>query len=324
MVCLVGPHATSAERNEFAEKIKENPANYIAQPTLALSRSPCLTESGAAPRHVDLRTFILQGKNTTIATRCVLPSRAEGRITGCELQSGRRWQRSLGFNGLTKMLSRSAQGLYWMNRYLERADHSCRLLTYQFEEIEDRPVAEIDQSWRRIYSALNCTPTAGFLQSDLDDDDFMLTDSFTLADDLTFDRSNLNSIVNCVENARENARQVRNVIGKQIWSEMNAAYLSLKEVRIEHIWNTQPRQFYLDFGSDIRTLFGVMDSSMYRDHGWQFSQLGRFVERVQLVASLIRSQYEVSSKSDTNSVVDWYSTLQVCEAALAYTEGCSQ
>ena len=205
-----------------------------------------------------------------------------------------------------------------MNRYLERADHSCRLLTYQFEEIEDRPVAEIDQSWRRIYSALNCTPTAGFLQSDLDDDDFMLTDSFTLADDLTFDRSNLNSILNCVENARENARQVRNVIGKQIWSEMNAAYLSLKEVRIEHIWNTQPRQFYLDFGSDIRTLFGVMDSSMYRDHGWQFSQLGRFVERVQLVASLIRSQYEVSSKSDTNSVVDWYSTLQVCEAALAY------
>ena len=63
---LVGPHATPAERNDFAEKIKENPANYIAQPTLALSRSPCLTEAGAAPRHVDLRTFILQGKNTRL------------------------------------------------------------------------------------------------------------------------------------------------------------------------------------------------------------------------------------------------------------------
>jgi uncharacterized circularly permuted ATP-grasp superfamily protein len=58
---LVGPHATKAQREAFAEKIKANPENYIAQPTLALSTVPCFVEEGLAPRHVDLRPFVLSG-----------------------------------------------------------------------------------------------------------------------------------------------------------------------------------------------------------------------------------------------------------------------
>ena len=216
------------------------------------------------------------------------------------------------------MLSRSALGLYWMSRYLERADHISRLLAAQFEAIEDRPVNEIDQSWRRLFAALNCAPTAGFLQSEIDDDDFMLTDSFTLADELTFEKSNPDSMRNCIENARENARQVRFVVGKQIWSLLNAAYLELKEVGIENIWNDEPRKFYLNVGSSIRRLFGVMHSTMYRDHGWYFAQLGRYVERVQLVCSLIQAQLEIESSRKPDYVQDWNFVLQVCEAALAF------
>ncbi len=63
---LVGPHSTAEERAAYGQQMRENPANYIAQPTLNLSCSPCLTPSGAAPRHVDLRTFILSGKATRI------------------------------------------------------------------------------------------------------------------------------------------------------------------------------------------------------------------------------------------------------------------
>ena len=59
------------------------------------------------------------------------------------------------------MLARSAQGLYWMSRYLERAKHSCRLLAAQFETLEDRAVEEIDRSWRRIYSSVNRVPIGG-------------------------------------------------------------------------------------------------------------------------------------------------------------------
>ena len=63
---LVGPHATPAERGAYAEGIRENPANFIAQPALDLSRAPCLTERGAAPRHVDLRPFVLTGRETRL------------------------------------------------------------------------------------------------------------------------------------------------------------------------------------------------------------------------------------------------------------------
>jgi uncharacterized circularly permuted ATP-grasp superfamily protein len=58
---LVGPHATREQRSAFAEKVKAEPANFIAQPTLALSTVPCYVESGLAPRHVDLRPYVLLG-----------------------------------------------------------------------------------------------------------------------------------------------------------------------------------------------------------------------------------------------------------------------
>lgn len=58
---LVGPHASKAQRESFAEKLKAHPDNYIAQPTLSLSAVPCFVEEGLAPRHVDLRPFVLYG-----------------------------------------------------------------------------------------------------------------------------------------------------------------------------------------------------------------------------------------------------------------------
>ena len=60
---LVGPAATSAERSAFVERVKSNPGNYIAQPTLALSTCPTYVESGLAPRHVDLRPYVLSGRD---------------------------------------------------------------------------------------------------------------------------------------------------------------------------------------------------------------------------------------------------------------------
>ncbi len=63
---LVGPHASTAEREAFAEKLKADPDNYIAQPTIQLSTAPCFVDGGVEPRHVDLRPFILQGAETVI------------------------------------------------------------------------------------------------------------------------------------------------------------------------------------------------------------------------------------------------------------------
>jgi uncharacterized circularly permuted ATP-grasp superfamily protein len=63
---LVGPHASQAEREAFAAKLKAKPQDYIAQPTLALSTVPCFVDSGLAPRHVDLRPFVLSGEQLRI------------------------------------------------------------------------------------------------------------------------------------------------------------------------------------------------------------------------------------------------------------------
>ena len=63
---LVGPHSTPREREEYAKQIRANPDNFVSQPVLALSRAPCLVEGRFEPRHVDLRPFVLHGRETRI------------------------------------------------------------------------------------------------------------------------------------------------------------------------------------------------------------------------------------------------------------------
>ena len=94
------------------------------------------------------------------------------------------------------MLSRSAQWVYWMSRYLGRAEYLCRLLRLQTEALVDRPLREIHLGWIRIYNTVSQRPPGGRLEA-LDTDDFALADSYTLADHLTFDRFNPNSVWSC-------------------------------------------------------------------------------------------------------------------------------
>ena len=94
---LVGPHATVAQRELFAGKLKADPANYIAQPTLALSTCPASFESGVSPRHVDLRPFVLTGADGVRIvpgglTRVAL---TQG-LAGGQFEPGRRHQGHLG------------------------------------------------------------------------------------------------------------------------------------------------------------------------------------------------------------------------------------
>jgi uncharacterized circularly permuted ATP-grasp superfamily protein len=63
---LIGPHSTAAERELFRAKILDDPRNFIAQPTLSLSRAPCFIADGIEPRHVDLRPYVLFGEGVTI------------------------------------------------------------------------------------------------------------------------------------------------------------------------------------------------------------------------------------------------------------------
>ena len=220
------------------------------------------------------------------------------------------------------MLSRSAKGLYWMGRYLERAEFLCRLLRLQTEALVDRPIREIHIGWVRIYGGLNRQPPGGSLEL-MDNDDFTLADSFTLADDLTFERSNPDSVWSSFAMGRENARQIRHCISSELWTSLNLAYLRLQKINIQDIWLTSPESFYAETAAEMSTVSGVAAATMYRDEGWRFMQLGRFIERAQMSTSLFLAQLAADSQTGENSEADWTSLLRIYHAFEAYNRSYS-
>ena len=182
------------------------------------------------------------------------------------------------------MLARTAQGLYWMGRYLERSRHLCRMLQIQMSALIDRPIPEIQFGWSRIFGSLKMTPHGGLLTSA--DDDFTLVDAYTLAGELTFVRNGV-SVMSCFELGRENARQMRHCLSGEIWSILNMNYLLLQDVQLNDIWQTEPEQFYATTENGFRSVLALTSAAMYRDEAWRFIQLGRFLERAQATASLL-------------------------------------
>ena len=218
------------------------------------------------------------------------------------------------------MLARSAESLYWIGRYLERADHLARLMRQQTESLVDSPVRDIYFGWHRIYGALGRQPHPGPLEME-GDEQYTLADSFTLADDLTFEPTTPDSIRNCFRQARENARQVRHRISAEMWTSLNRPYLRLRDIEIQDIWASTPEQFYAAVEADIDTFRGVSSSTMYRDQGWHFIRMGSFLERAELVASLLSAQIAAVRLFDVPADAYWTSLLRLLHAFEAYQQG---
>ncbi len=216
------------------------------------------------------------------------------------------------------MLSRHAQSLYWIGRYLERAGHLCRLLRLQSEALIDRPVREIHFGWNRIYASVNREPPGGSVEI-FGDEEFALADSFALADDLTFERSNPDSVFSCFSKGRENARDTRHCISPEVWTGLNASFQRLQQQDMASVWRSEPTQFYDETESEIITFGGLTESTMYHDEGWSFLQLGRYVERVQGVSSLLLSQVDNSGVEEGEAIeADWISLLRIFHALEVY------
>ncbi len=229
-----------------------------------------------------------------------------------------------------------------MGRYLERADHLSRLLHLQTEALVDRSIGEIYSGWRRIYRSLDREPPGGGLelrpshegaapqfqqtqapsgQAQMQrriSDEYTLADSFTLADDLTFERANPSSLWSCFALGRENARQMRHCISAEMWRSLNLTYLKLQRIRMLDIWLASPEGFYTETAEDIETFTGVAAATMYRDAGWHFMQLGRFIERSQQASSLLLAQLEEDDQLTEHTESDWTTLLRVFHAHEAY------
>jgi uncharacterized alpha-E superfamily protein len=215
------------------------------------------------------------------------------------------------------MLSSSANGIYWMARYMERAGFMSRLLHLQAESLVDRPITEIHFGWRRIYAAIDRHPLGGIHGlSPVEDHD--LVDAYLLTDELTFERSNPESVLSCIGRGRENARQVRHRISEQMWTSLNTEYLRVNEIKLTDIWLASPAMFYSELLAGIDRFNGVATATMYRDEGWHFYRIGQFVERIQFTCSLLLTQLQLEAEMGELAEASWRSLLRIFHASGAY------
>ena len=218
------------------------------------------------------------------------------------------------------ILARVADSFYWMNRYLERVEHTARLLGLQLERLPSSPVREIANGWRRLFSSLDARPPgADIYGGPEDEDDFFFADGYTLTDYLTFDATNPTSIIFCLTAARENARQVRDAISNEMWSSLNRAYLRLRDTSLVDIWSREPVMLYRDIVEAVQLFDGVSAGALRRDAGWHFMRIGRFIERAQLVSSLLEAHC-ANVKDTTEEDGDWAGLLRACHAFEAYCQ----
>lgn len=211
------------------------------------------------------------------------------------------------------MLSRVADNLYWMSRYLERAEHTARLMDVSLNLMLDvSNTASLNRNWQRVLTSLH-SPIPEKI------------DPQSITQGLTFDLSNASSIVSCIGAARENARHVREQISSEMWEQLNRLFLSVKSGKIEDIWHSQPHEFLQSVKEGAHLFQGITDSTINHGEGWQFIQLGRSIERAGSVSRLMDVYFSdfVDLKRQDSWVaakhyVEWLGLLKSCTAFEAY------
>lgn len=207
------------------------------------------------------------------------------------------------------MLSRVADSLYWINRYIERAENLSRFL-------------EVSEAM-----ALDCPPGSAEPWLPLIDasDDRELFDELCpqgrpsdVVGFLINHPENPSSIVNCIASARENARQIREVITSEMWEQLNDIYLTIHES--DQFWQ-QPAQEQLHQIRYACQLFnGITDATLSRDLSWQFSKLGRLVERAEKTSRILDVKYFLllPAAEVVGGVVDELQWISLLRSAGAY------
>jgi uncharacterized alpha-E superfamily protein len=176
----------------------------------------------------------------------------------------------------TTMLSRVADSLYWMSRYLERAENTARQLDVTMSLMLDSGGANAETRWRRMVAALGRPASLDW------DGSFE-----SVARKLVFDSLNPASVTYCINAARENARQVREEISTEQWQRLNRLFHQMHSPHA-HV------QFSSSIGDVLSTVIdgihlfqGVGASTMIHGQGWQFIRLGRYLERAYSTATLL-------------------------------------
>jgi uncharacterized alpha-E superfamily protein len=183
------------------------------------------------------------------------------------------------------LLSRVADALYWMSRYLERAEHGARLMDVCLDMGLDRSRPD--------------TPAA-------------------LLQTAVLDPAQPNSVAACLVAARENARQVREELSADMWEQVNGVYLRVKQ--LSGGGAARPQVLCRMVIEGVHLFQGITDATMGHGEGWQYLQAGRFLERAIATASLIDQRLGASGRpmADPAQHAEWVGLLRSCSALEAY------
>jgi uncharacterized alpha-E superfamily protein len=180
------------------------------------------------------------------------------------------------------MLSRNANSIYWLSRYLERADNVARFINVNIQLM-------LDMEWDR--QAAQWQP---LILASGDDADFhqryKKPSEKNVVRFLTFDEQNPNSIISCVKNARENARAVHQVISSEMWEAVNALYhLVEKYRRKRRIYDLQ--EFFTAVRNASHLFTGLVENTLSQREAWHFARMGRMLERADKTARMLDVKY---------------------------------
>jgi len=208
------------------------------------------------------------------------------------------------------VLSRVADALYWMGRYIERAEHAARVLLVSRDLELDLGQLDAEASSAHlgtVLSALGISTHQGI-------------------EPAVYSSLEQSSIATCIERARQNARQVREATSSAMWEQLNVLYWRLREVESAG----KEADLFQVLGAVLDGCLlwtGVTDSTMSRDEGWLFIKLGQYVERADRVSRLVagRARHSASTLSerhpgarDNSDNLLWLSVLRSCGAVEAY------
>ena len=191
------------------------------------------------------------------------------------------------------MLSRIAESLYWIGRYVERAEDTARITDVNYHHTLGMGASpEAEARRRRHWEALIA----------IVGDERRFRDAYGEASEetvpayLTFDADNPNSIVSCVARAREQARTMRHQIASEMWEALNRFHLGLQRRRhraATPVGIENAHLFYRSVAEFSHLFQGVTDSTMPREEGWYFLQAGKFLERAEKTARALDVKYHL-------------------------------
>ena len=211
------------------------------------------------------------------------------------------------------MLSRVADSIYWMSRYVERAENVARFIDVNLNLALDVG-PEMDRHWDPLIF------TTG------DHADFQArypeATQKNVIQFLTFDMQNPNSICRCLQFARENARTVRDMISSPMWEEMNKFFLMVKTANQAQVLGS-PFDFFSQIKLSAYTMDGVVQSTMSHGEAWNFYRMAQMIERADKTSRILDVKYflllpqvsDVGTQLDTNQ---WAALLKSASALEMY------